>query len=121
MDLGVLGAITEHDVDMFVPLAAIFFIFGLPMIGVLVMRGMRHRERQLEHLERIEMIRHGIDPGKVIVTPPGPDVSNVNARTTFVVTDHSPSAQAALQARGFPVIRLSLKNWRNCRFAPKIF
>jgi len=97
MDLGVLGYISERDVELIVPLAGIFFCFGMPVIAVLFMRGMRHRERQMEHLERIEMIRHGIDPGKVIVTPPGRDPSNARGRTTFVVSDQSPSAQASLQ------------------------
>jgi hypothetical protein len=99
MDLGVLGFVSERDVELIVPLAAIFFIFGMPVIAWLAMRGMKHRERQMEYLERIEMIRHGIDPGKATVTDPSPDLTNAKMRGAYVIhgVDQSPSAQAALQ------------------------
>jgi hypothetical protein len=48
----VLLADSESDI---IPLAAIFFIFGLPVLGWLSMRYLAHRER-------MEMIRAGFDP-----------------------------------------------------------
>ena len=99
MGLGPLGFVSERDVELIVPLAGIFFIFGMPMIAWLVMRGMKHRERQMEHLERIEMIRHGIDPGTATVADPSPDLTTAKMRGAYVIhgLDASPSAQVALQ------------------------
>jgi hypothetical protein len=44
--------------DQLIPLAAIFFIFGLPVAGWIAVRGMAHRER-------MEMLRNGVVPDKV--------------------------------------------------------
>jgi hypothetical protein len=99
MDLGLLGYISERDVELIVPLAGIFFVFGLPVIAWLVTRGLRYRERQMEHLERLEMLRRGIDPGKANPSDANTDFTNANARAAYFAhrLDQTPSAQAALQ------------------------
>ncbi len=84
MQLGPIAYISDNDVA----LVAIFFIFGMPVVAWLVMRGMKHRERQMAHIERLEMIRHGIDPARASVPEHDP---------SFKGLDPSPSAQAALQ------------------------
>jgi len=95
MDLGTLALISDNDVALF----AIFGIFVMPIIAWLIMRGMKHHERQMEHDERLEMIRHGIDPGKAGDAATGPGLTSANVRGGFVIhrIDPSPSAQAALQ------------------------
>jgi hypothetical protein len=42
--------------ELFIPLFAIFFLFGVPIIAFIIFRVLAHRER-------MEMIRHGLDPG----------------------------------------------------------
>jgi hypothetical protein len=42
--------------ELFVPLFGIFFLFGAPIIAFVIFRVLAHRER-------MEMIRHGLDPG----------------------------------------------------------
>jgi hypothetical protein len=44
-----------NDTELLVSLTAIFFIFGLPVMGWLMMRYLAHRER-------MEMLRQGLDP-----------------------------------------------------------
>jgi hypothetical protein len=77
-----------------IPLAAIFFVFGLPVIAWLAIRAMAHRER-------IEMLRHGVVPDKfqraqqqhwTAATPPTP------AAATPFVADPDWSPEAARQA-----------------------
>ena len=92
MELSPLAYIGDNDIA----LVAIFFIFGMPVIAWLMMRGMKHRERQMQHIERIEMIRHGINPGTV--NPAEPYVPGPSAPLpdpTFM--RDSVSSQAALQ------------------------
>ena len=44
-----------HGADILVPLFAIIFLFGMPVVAFIV-------HRVLKHQERIEMIRHGMQP-----------------------------------------------------------
>jgi hypothetical protein len=57
-----LGFISENEVETIVPVVAIFFIFGFPVLAWLIHRSLSFRERQLKYVERIEMIRHGMNP-----------------------------------------------------------
>jgi hypothetical protein len=95
MGLGPLAYISDNDVA----LTAIFFIFGMPMIAWLFIRHMKHRERVMTHVERVEMIRHGIDPGNATAVDSSPDLTNAKMRGAYAGHDvyNSPSAQAALQ------------------------
>jgi hypothetical protein len=58
----VLLGFTSDDVETIVPVVAIFFIFGFPVLAWLIHRSLSYRERQLKYMERIEMIRHGMNP-----------------------------------------------------------
>ncbi len=62
---------TERDVELLIPLAGIFFVFGFPVLAWLIHRLLAYRERQMKYLERIEMIRHGINPGVDPTAPNG--------------------------------------------------
>lgn len=53
---------TSDDVETIVPVVAIFFIFGFPVLAWLIHRSLSYRERHLKYMERIEMIRHGMNP-----------------------------------------------------------
>jgi hypothetical protein len=88
----VLGTITEHDVELLVPLAGIFFIFGLPMIAWIYFRTFAHRER-------MEMIRNGFDPGPMSkrgwrVASAAYDTARSQAAPAY---DPADSAQSALR------------------------
>ena len=61
-------AITENEVETIVPVVAIFFIFGFPVLAWLIHRSLAFRERQLKYAERIEMIKHGINPDAASTT-----------------------------------------------------
>jgi len=95
MGLGPLGYISDNDIA----LAAIFFIFGMPVLAWLFVRQMKHRERAMAHVERLEMIRHGIDPANATAVDPSPDLTSAKMHGSYVnySYEHSPSAQAALQ------------------------
>jgi hypothetical protein len=72
MNTGLLGL---DDVETIVPVVAIFFIFGFPVLAWLVHRALQSRERQLQYMERIEMIRHGMNPdaGTPAAKSPAPE------------------------------------------------
>jgi hypothetical protein len=74
-----VATLTDHELDMVVSLAGIFFVFGFPVLAWLIHRGMRYRESQLTSMERIEMIRHGINP----------NTQGEAARADFTVPDAS--------------------------------
>lgn len=118
----------DDSVDALVPLAAIFFIFGLPVIGWLIMR-------YLAHKERMEMIRHGFNPGGRSskqayeawqeAPPPGPGPGWPDDQHAYGYGYPNISAQVALRkavvivAVGFAlVIGLSFIGFDNGRFTP---
>ena len=60
------------DSETIIPIVAIFFVFGFPVVAWLIHRSLEFRERQLKYMERIEMIRHGVNPDAAAGTPATP-------------------------------------------------
>ncbi len=92
--------------EVLVPLAAIFFMFGLPVSGWIIVRSLAHKER-------MEMIRHGLDPGgnaawrewrNQMAQAPGPAVGPPTWRPE---RGCDPSAQALLR-RGMTIASVGL-------------
>jgi hypothetical protein len=54
--------VAAGDSDAAVAALAIFVLFGGPILGWVFVSWLRHRERVLAQMERLEMIRHGLVP-----------------------------------------------------------
>jgi hypothetical protein len=96
----ITGLLGLDDVETIVPVVAIFFIFGFPVLAWLIHRALQSRERQLQYMERIEMIRHGINPDAGAHPAGGPAPAPPSAPAGFggaYAPPGSREAQASLQ------------------------